>query len=328
MTIAAHLTCFAHLDSTGCLRFEGPDAAAFLQGQLSNDVATLAIGDAQWTSYNSPKGRMLASMLLWRASEDVFRAFVASDLAETLRKRLAMFVLRAKVKVNGDPLPPCLIGMTGTDAPATALRVVREARENAPDVARAGGPDDAIAVVTSPDGRALIVAPGEVRDLVISLLTVYAHELPGTHWAWSGIAAGIPTITAATQDQFVPQAVNWDIIGGVSFKKGCFPGQEIVARMRYLGKLKERLYRLHHAGDAPLPGTALYSTVFGDQVCGTVVNAAPAPSGGADLLAVVQIAAVAEATLHLGAPDGPALGLLELPYTVLPQVAPDRPKLT
>ena len=173
----------------------------------------------------------------------------------------------------------------------------------------------------------LVFAPVEHGDLVETILCAVAQPVERTHWDWSGIAAGVPTIAAATQDLFIPQAANWDLVGGVNFRKGCYPGQEIVARMQYLGKLKERLFRLHHAGDPPQPGTTLYSAVFGDQACGTVVNAAPAPTGGSDLLAVAQAQAVAQSPLHLGAPDGPALTLLDLPYAIPAQVAPNRPKL-
>ena len=139
--------------------------------------------------------------------------------------------------------------------------------------------------------------------------------------------AGVPQIGAGTQDLFVAQTANLDLLGGLNFRKGCYPGQEIVARMQYLGRLKERLYAFHLDGPPPAPATPLYGDVFGDQACGAVVNAAPAPAGGSDLLAVAQIAAVAGGPLRVGAPNGPALAAGALPYPVPDPAAPERPRL-
>ena len=139
--------------------------------------------------------------------------------------------------------------------------------------------------------------------------------------------AGVPQIARATQELFVPQSANWDLVGGIDFQKGCYPGQEIVARMQYLGRLKERLLRFHVDGEPPDAGTRLYSQRFGDQPCGTVVNAAPAPEGGSEMLAVVQWEAAASGRVHLGSHDGPPLAPRELPYVVPVPVAPVRPQL-
>jgi folate-binding protein YgfZ len=133
-------------------------------------------------------------------------------------------------------------------------------------------------------------------------------------------------IGAATQDQFVPQTANWDVLDGINFHKGCYTGQEIIARTQYLGRLKERMYLFHADAAPPPPGTRVYGVVFGDQACGTVVDAAPSPGGGADLLAVVQISAL-EGPLHVGTKDGPVLAPLTLPYAVPAPVPPDRPRL-
>ncbi|MEP7329256.1 MAG: folate-binding protein [Betaproteobacteria bacterium] len=311
------------LPHTGYLDFDGVDATSFLQGQLSNDVAALAVGDAQWSSYNSPKGRMLASMLLWRASATSYRAFVAADLAPTLRQRLAIFVMRAKLVVTDRSVTGICVGVTG----ATAGAAVQAALGVAPDAGH-GVTHDEVDIVATPDGRVLIHVPTAARDAIADQLAAHATAVEWTYWDWAAIAAGIPTIGAATQDQFVPQTLNWDLVGGVNFRKGCYPGQEIVARMQYLGRQKERLLRLHIDGAVPAIGTRLYSAVFGDQACGTIVNAAPAPTGGSDLLAVAQISATHDASLHLGALEGPVVSLLPLPYAIPAPVAPNRPKLT
>ncbi len=128
--------------------------------------------------------------------------------------------------------------------------------------------------------------------------------------------AGLPWITEATREEFVPQMVNFELIGGISFKKGCYPGQEIVARTHYLGKVKRRMYRAHSEAAAVKPGMQVYSAES-DQACGMVVNAAASPLGGHDLLVVLQTAnSTGAAALHLDTPEGPLLVLQPLPYAV------------
>jgi len=134
-------------------------------------------------------------------------------------------------------------------------------------------------------------------------------------WDWLRINAGIPMIVAATQEQFVPQMVNLEVIGGVSFQKGCYPGQEIVARSQYLGKLKRRMFLAHVEAPAA-PADNLYSADIEGQATGTVVNAAPAPTGGFDVLAVAQVESANTQTLHLKAADGAELRLKPLPYAL------------
>jgi folate-binding protein YgfZ len=129
-------------------------------------------------------------------------------------------------------------------------------------------------------------------------------------------------ITAATQDAFVAQTANWDILRGIDFQKGCYTGQEIIARTQYLGRLKERAFLFHATADGIPPGERLFSAAFGDQPCGTVVNAAAAPAGGCDLIAVLQLAAAESGDTRLGAPDGPMLAPLPLPYAIPAPTAP------
>ena len=315
-------TIAAPVPGLGFLAFEGPDAEAFLHAQLSTDVTAMAPGAAGWSSYNSPKGRMLGSLLLWRRAPHAFAAFVAADLAESLRKRLSMYVLRSKVTVTDLTTAGRRFGLAGPGA----SRCIRAALGQAPDPAH-GAMAGECSVVATPDGRYLVHAPDAVADAAWTGLLAHAQGVTAEHWDWLAVAAGVPLITRATQDLFVPQTANWDLIGGINFHKGCYPGQEIVARMQYLGRLKERLLAFHTAAEVPAPATPLYSAAFGAQACGTVVNAAPAPGGGSDLLAVVQWVALDDDALHLGAPDGPVLSLRALPYEVPAPVAPDRPRL-
>src|SRR6185295_16757365 len=135
-------------------------------------------------------------------------------------------------------------------------------------------------------------------------------------WRWLTIRSGTPVITAATQDAFVAQATNLDLLGGIDFQKGCYTGQEIIARTQYLGRLKERTYLFHTDTVETKAGARIYSSVFEGQPCGTVINAAPAPGGGSDLLAALQIAAAERGDARLRAPDGPRLAHMPLPYAI------------
>ena len=312
---------FCAATELGLLAFTGPDAESFLQGQLSSDLTALVPGSAQWSSYNSPKGRMLATLLLWREGPESIRALVAADLAEPLRKRFAMYVLRSKLTVTNLSLAHTLFGIGG----ASAKDLVQSAIGRAPDRGQALVAESGT-LVGFPDGRIVGIAPAAADDAIATQLAARASAIGTEAWRLLGIHAGVPTIHVATQDQFVLQTANWDLLGGVSFQKGCYPGQEIVARTQYLGRLKERMHLFHVNGEAPAAATRIYGDIFGDQACGTVVDAAPAPEGGADLLAVVQLSAL-DGPLRLGTRDGPALALMPLPYSIPASVPASRPKL-
>jgi folate-binding protein YgfZ len=311
------------LTDLGVLAFDGIDAATFLQGQLSNDVAALDPGRTQRTSYNSAKGRMLANLRLWRPAEGVpaFRATVAADLAGPLAKRLAMFVLRAKVKIADESASRMLLGVAGPHA-SGMVEAVLGVRPGAGAALAA----DTATVLGLPDGRVLIETARDAQPVLLARLAREAVVADAALWRWTRIQCGVPLITAITSDQFVPQTLNFDLLDGISFSKGCYPGQEIVARMQYLGRLKERLFPFRVEGEEPAPGTRLYGPAFGEQPSGTVVNAAPHPDGGSAVLAVVQRAAVDAGELHLGTPDGPRLRTLALPYPV-PEPAPPRGRI-
>jgi folate-binding protein YgfZ len=300
----------------GLLSVAGADAVAFLHAQLSSDVKALGPGGGQYWSYNSPKGRMLANGVLWRAPlrDDAVVLLLAADLAETIRRRLAMFVLRAKVRVDDVTAAHALLGLAGGGA-AQAAHEALGVRVPAASAAAAFGSEATLFAL--PDGRYAIVAPAPQGAIIHAALARHASIVDADGWRWLGIAAGVPWIGAATSDQFVPQMANWDVLGGVSFSKGCYPGQEIVARMQYLGRLKERLFAFRTDAFDVAAGARLYSAAFGaDQPCGSVVNAAPHPSGGVALLAVAQIAAADAGDLALGAADGPRLRRHALPYAV------------
>ena len=304
------------------LRFEGEDASAFLQGQLSSDVEALMVGKSQWSSYNSAKGRMLANLRLWREAGALFGALTAADLAATTQKRLSLFVLRAKARIVDQSATHAVIGIAGPAA-AEKIQSVFAVEPRADD-----------AVVTR-DRRATVIGLGDARFAVAaeaalapSIATEFAKVATIADeaiWRWLSIRDGVPLVTKETSDQFVPQMLNWDALGGISFQKGCYPGQEIVARMRYLGRLKERLYGFRVKRDhAVETGARIYGPAFGETPCGSVVSAAPSPDCGHALLAVVQMSAVETGGLTLDAIGGSPLAPFALPYTVFESPARSR----
>lgn len=301
---------FRELQHTGLIRFSGEEARAFLHNQLSCDVAALTFGRSTYGAYCNPKGRVLASFLLWRSEQGLFMQ-LPSSLREPIQQQLSKFILRSKVKAENFTDDPALIGVAGKDAAARLQQALGAAPTAPHDVVHVDG----ATIIRLPVDRYEIAVPREQAPRLAEALGA-AEQAGPEHWEWLAIRAGIPVILSATQEQFVPQMVNLDLIGGVSFQKGCYPGQEIVARMRYRGTLKQRMYLANVTSiEHPQPGEKFYSPTFGDQACGTLVNAARAPEGGYDLLAVIQISAAERGDLHWKSLDGPPLKLLELPYT-------------
>ena len=305
------------LSALAVLRIAGPDAAAFLQGQFTNDVAALAPGAAQYSAWCSPKGRMLANFLLRRTGGSIFELLLPESLSEAIAKRLRMFVLRSRVTVEDASSQSIRLGVGGPDAGDAVARALG-AVPAVGDVASFG---DALVAALPGPRYVITVAPDAAAPCWERLASVC--RLAGfATWQWLTVRAGVPVITAPTSDLFVPQAANWDALGGISFQKGCYAGQEIVARTQYLGRLKERLALAHLEGAPPAPGERLYSAAFGEQACGTIVNAAVAPDGGTDVLAVLQLAAAESGDVHAGAPGGAALRLSALPYEAPAPAAP------
>lgn len=307
---AAGATVVADLSQLGLIAFQGEDTATFLQGQLTNDVRALHADAAQWNGLCSPKGRLLGNFLMWRQGEDTCLQ-LSGDITASVLKRLSMFILRAKVKGRDASDETVRVVVAGPQAAAT-VQAAMGALPDAPmrSVAVANG----WVVRVGADKFVLSIVPGEAVA-VWDTLRQSAMPVGAPVWDWLRLSAGIPMIVAATQEQFVPQMVNYEVLGGVSFQKGCYTGQEIVARSQYLGKLKRRMF-LAHADAEAAPGDSLFSADLNGQASGTVVNAAPAPGGGYDLLAVAQVESAATQTLHLRALDGPALALKPLPYAL------------
>jgi tRNA-modifying protein YgfZ len=313
MTAAENRTEVCELGSLALIRFTGADARAFLHNQLTCDVEALTPQTSTYGSYCTPKGRMLATFLLWRSGDDYFMQLPLA-LREQIQKRLSTFILRSKVKAIDATAEWVSLGVSGRSAAALARLVSGEAPAAIHGVTHG---KDAIVVIRLPGERFEFVVPAAKAQSAKELLAHQAEVTDEQYWYWLDIRAGIPMVTAATQEEFVPQMANLDLIGAVSFTKGCYPGQEIVARMHYRGTLKQRMYRASAPeGESPHPGDKLYSPQTGSQSCGMIVNAAPAPDDIFDVLAVMQITAAEGGDVHLGALEGPQLELQPLPYKI------------
>jgi folate-binding protein YgfZ len=300
----------AHLGLIAC---SGEDAQTFLQGQLSNDIKQLARERSAYAAYCSAKGRMLANFLVWQ-EDQAYCLQLARSLLPAVQKRLGMYVMRAKVKLHDASESSPVLGLAG----GAAAGILRELFPAVPQLAHQ--------VVHDPANGTLIALPGARFQLIAELesakrlwqkLAAVLRPVGTPCWEWLEIRNGLPLITPATQEQFVPQMANMDLIGAVNFHKGCYPGQEIVARTQYLGQLKRRMVLAHVAGEImPQPGDELFSLALDGQPGGMVVNAQAAPDGGYDLLAVMQTASLTQATAHFKSAHGPIVSIQPLPYAI------------
>ena len=295
----------AQLQHLGLLSCTGDDARTFLQAQLTNGIEDIAEGEARRAGWCSAKGRLLALFLVVPQQGGLLLQ-VSRDIAPAIAKRLSMFVLRAKAKVADVSDAWVQYGLWGEAAEARLAQLGLAVPQGNLHATRSEG----IAVVRVGARRFLILAPAAQRGRFSSL----ALEQGEASWVLQEIRSGLPQVVQATQEQFVPQMVNLECLGAVDFKKGCYPGQEVVARTQYRGVLKRRMARARVSAPASV-GDDLYADEFAGQASGKVVAAAAVPGGGSELLAVVQISALDSAQpIRLRAPDGPQLELLPLPY--------------
>lgn len=304
----------APIAGLGLIRVSGDDAATFLHGQLTNATEDLSPATARLAGYCSPKGRLQASFLTWRDAEGIVLQ-LSAEIQPALQKRLTMFVLRAKANLADISAAYRLLGVAGPKA-AEALAA---AGLPAPQALLAAAAADGSTVIRLHDAAAQprwqVAVPAERADAVQAALSGALSPAGSEVWDWLEIEAGIPRIVAATQEQFVPQMINFELIGGVNFRKGCYPGQEVVARSQYRGTLKRRMWRVHGDGAAPAPATEIFRPDDAEQPCGMIVNATASPEGGWDGLAELKIDA-AGGPMHLGAADGTPVVTRALPYEV------------
>ncbi len=303
MSTSIPLTGATRLNDWGVIRARGADAASFLHGQLTQDMQSLHEGTARLAGYCSVKGRLLASFVVWRADADTLLLACSADLLAPTLKRLAMFVMRAKCQLSDASADCPLYGLAGAEAGAW----LGEAAGAGPWTAAPAAGGQAIRL---PD------AAGQPRWLLALPADAAAPALPALApeaWAWLEVQSGVARISATTAEQFVPQMVNLELVGGVNFQKGCFPGQEVVARSQYRGTLKRRAM-LFDSEAALVAGQEIFHSADPGQPAGLVALAAPRPDGGASALVEVKLAALESGSLHAGAADGPLLRRAALPY--------------
>ena len=298
----------ATLDHLAMLRVCGVDARVFLDSQLTRNVPP--VGTASLAGYCSPKGRLLASFIVW-ADDEGIGLVVSRDIAEGIAKRLRMYVMRAKATIESIEDQAAISGTVTVDGSTATPWAVAV--------------DGETVRICMPE------ADGHARRLVIGPESLGQQALDAATWRWLDIRSGIATITRATQERFVPQMLNLEALGGVDFRKGCFPGQEVVARSQYLGKLKRRMALASMIdadvdGGTPAAGTDVFEAGSADPV-GVVVNAERGPDGRVALLAELPVTLFAATNLCIGSSTGPALVIETLPYDLPDNEVFVRPKL-
>jgi folate-binding protein YgfZ len=294
------------LPHLGVIRAQGEEAAKFLHGQLTQDLVLLADGQARLAAYCSPKGRMLASFVVVKRGKDDILLVCQRDLLVTTLKRLSMFVMRAKVRLSDATEDFALFGLAG-NAQIQPTMATWSAASPAP------GTSVVQLFPCGETGRQLWVAlkgaaePPEGTGLDPAL------------WAWSEVASGVATVGAATSELFVPQMLNFESVGGVNFKKGCYPGQEVVARSQFRGTLKRRTF-LAIADDVLQAGQEIFAGDDAQQPVGLVVQTARRPEEPG-CIALLCLQTVADAShLRVGDSVQGSIRLMELPYTLLEDV--------
>lgn len=296
------------LSNLGVIAAEGPDAASFLHGQLTQDFSLLDASQARLAALCTAKGRMIASFVGIRPQPETILLVCSQDILAATLKRLSMFVLRAKLKLRDASAEYALYGLAGdalavNDIEATRTPWHRSVKGEASVVSLY--PADGVA-------RALWIAP-------VGTPAPVGPELDAALWQWGEVRSGVATLNTPVLDAFVPQMLNYESVGGVNFKKGCYPGQEVVARSQFRGTLKRRAYVMQ-AGAAVAAGQEVFAASDAEQPVGTVVQAAQAPDGSWAALVSMQIAALDAGQLRAGGPEGVALAVQPLPYELLADI--------
>jgi hypothetical protein len=301
------------LSHLGLIAAHGVDTQTFLQSQFTNDAREVNATRSQLSGYCSAKGRLLALFRIFQRGEHVYLQLPQELLAPTL-KRLRMFVMRAKVTLDAATDTLVRIGFAGAQAEHQLSNALGPLPQAVNEVVSAND----VTVLRLPGVSPRFELVGELPQIqaLWQQLAVQAVPVGAEVWSLLDILAGVPEVFTSSVEEFVPQMVNLTALGGVNFKKGCYPGQEIVARMQYLGTLKRRMYLAHFDADVPpAAGTPLYEAgTDATQSIGAIVHAQPAPNDGCNALAVVVIAAAERDAVRLGGADGPVLKFQMLPY--------------
>lgn len=304
----------ADLSHYSLIKATGDDVVDFLQGQLSNDIKLVTENLSQLSAYCNPKGRILASFRIFKRDGHYF-LHLHSDICEATLKRLRMFIMRSKVELIDNSEELARIGIAGLNAAKALSALFTQVPQNTDESCT----EDEITLIKLAGTLPRYEAHGanEKIKALWEKLENEAVAMGENSWNLLTIHAAIPEIVAETVEAFVPQMVNLQAINGLSFTKGCYPGQEVVARMHYLGKLKRRLFiGSVESGSLPISGQAIMTSDEKKQKVGQIVTASWSSDKNIEFLAVLQIEKAENETLHIGASTGPLIQLGDLPYSL------------
>jgi len=308
-------TIVAKLDDYGLIKVEGDDAETFLHAQFTNDLQQgVSETSSQLSAYCSPKGRILALFRIFKAG-DAYYLSMPRELVEATHKRLSMFVLTSKVTLADVSDSISQLGVSGPNSDQKLMALAGQPPETIDQVVT----NETISIIRipGPHPRFLIIGPAKEIKSLNNKLGTFVTEVSANAWQLLDIHAAIPVIKQVNVETFVPQMVNLQAINGLSFKKGCYPGQEVVARMQYLGKLKRRMYIAHSDCDSiAAAGDAIYVHAAEPRKAGTVVIAQPSHTGGSDLLLVAEIETAENTSLHQLENTESTLKIIPLPYSL------------
>jgi len=304
----------ADLQHVSLIKIGGKDAETFLHNQITNDLKALALHHNQLSAYCNPKGRVLALFQITRLSSDSFLLALPQEIAETTLKRLKMFVMRSEVVFEDMTDSWCHIGLAGPKS----IELMQACDINLPENINTAVEHQKLLIISlpGPSARFRLMGPADDIQSLWQSLNQQAQPAGQQAWEYQDIAAGIPTLHKDTVESFVPQMINLEAAQGLSFTKGCYPGQEVVARMQYLGKLKRRMYRAQAmTNTCPAAGDLIYIEDNGDErKAGEIVASQPISHEKIELLAVLEIAATENSTLRIKSNQAPVIELLALPY--------------
>ena len=311
MNIAAIPTTFAPslLPDLALIRLQGADAAAFIHNQLSHDFLLLKPEEARLAVWCTPKGRALVSFYGFKPQADTVYLLLAADSVEFIVKRLKMFVLRSKCTVEDVSAQWRISGhIEKIESGAKALAMHTRAGAEGYVVALPSVEIDSQAF----SREIRVEAASEASKIEVNTDSLL-------WWNWLQVQSGVALVGAALREAFVPQMINYESLGGINFKKGCYPGQEVVARSQFRGAIKRRAFVAHVAGVAEA-GQEVFDASAPDQPVGLIAQTAPAPGGGTAVIVSLQLSAEHAADLRVGAADGPRLAGLQLPFALLADV--------
>lgn len=307
-------TYLCDLSNLGLIQASGEDAQSFLHGQFTNDLNQVSTINSQLSSYCNAKGRLLAIFRIFKRDEDFF-LLMRRDVIDATLKKLTMFKLMAKVELTDVSNDYVVFGIAGPDADS----ILAENNINYSKDIDQSILDNKTTVIRIPSesSRLLFISDLEEATSIWKSLSQKARQTSSKLWQLHDIQSGIPQVTAETSEAFIPQMVNLELIGGVNFQKGCYPGQEIVARTHYLGKPNRRMYRINIKTDtSPNPGDNIFSEKDGDQPVGKIVTAAKNDIEDITALAVLRVEKEDSRDLHMQGVETHNISIEQLPYSI------------